>query len=164
MEWFSRSTVVVFNFALSQIQGGKMPRCSVPGCDNDASKQECSSLGWFGYPLGEDKKGLLRQWLCRVNRVDFHPNRYARICSAHFTDDSFKEDYCYLESFVASGDIEPANKRRRARQLKDGAVPSIFPDRYRRGEHAPSRSRTSSYLKRKAHREVSLLLAMSFTN
>ena len=134
-----------------------MPRCTVPGCTNDSSKKECSNLSWFRYPVSNRK--LLRQWLAQVSRLDFHPNRDARICSAHFTSDCFVSDYCFLDEFVASGDMAqgPPGKKRRSRKLKDDAVPTLFPARQSRGQSSQvAATRRSSYLERKAHREVSL--------
>ena len=134
-----------------------MPRCSVPGCDNESKSPECSELSWFTYPIGNEQ--LLRQWLARIRRVDFQPNRYSRICSVHFSEDSFQENFSLFSSFVESGETcEPTRKRRRRKILKDGSIPSVFPGRSvaSRAESSVQRAscRKSSYVEKKEHREV----------
>ena len=133
-----------------------MPHCSVPGCNNDSRKAKCATLSWFRYPTDIHLK---RQWLERVRRANFSPTRESRVCSMHFGDDCFERDMSFLDSFVASGELDAslASRRRRGKRLKPGAVPSIFPSR-----QAPSRRRSSVYLdkKEKEAQEVSVYLGL----
>ena len=96
-----------------------MPSCCVPDCWNDNKKQECHHLSWFRFPLGQNQKGLLRQWLARIGRVDFVPTSASRVCSAHFEENSFQVDLV--------GQLLPEHREgKRARRLKADAVPTLF--------------------------------------
>lgn len=98
-----------------------MPRCSVPGCDNDSRKEVCKNLSWYVFPLGDRR--LLAAWIGRIRRKDFSPTKNHRICSAHFEESCYQLDL--QAQFAAVGEIG-GYKRRRPRHLTPGSVPSLL--------------------------------------
>lgn len=123
-----------------------MPRCCVPGCENDQRDKACADLHWHTFPLSDKK--LLSAWLARIRRKDFMPNKHSRICSEHFDANCYERD---LQSeFVASGELS-GYKIRRRRYLKPGSTPSLKLG----GKPVAKPSRAASaYFRKREHEEV----------
>ena len=97
---------------------GRMPSCCAQNCTNRtrSGKLGCEDISWHRFPLQDAQ--LLRSWLTNLGRADFVPTTNSRLCSEHFTEDSFVEV-----------DEHFAGKRRPARRLKSRAVPTVFAQR-----------------------------------
>ena len=78
-----------------------------------------SELAMVSFPSRPNQKGLLRQWMARIGRVDFVPTSASRVCSAHFEENSFQVDLV--------GQLLPEHREeKRARRLKADTVPTLF--------------------------------------
>ena len=138
-----------------------MVRCCAPGCSNDTCDESGKDLSFFTFP--KDPK-ICKEWIVRMGRAPrgktslFVPTRNDRLCSAHFEDHCFKRDF--KGEFQEQGAMEQG-KRRRRKELVDGAVPTIFARKP--ASETPSR-RSSLYMQRKEeeavreeHRQVRIL-------
>ncbi|XP_059146334.1 zinc finger protein 816-like [Physella acuta] len=95
--------------------------CSANGCNNgdkNASSRE-TKISFHSFPLKDET--LLKQWLVKMNREGIKPTQYMHLCSEHFVE----EDFVY-QPFTGQ------------RQLKKGAVPSIFSIKKSHKKQAPS--------------------------
>ena len=114
--------------------------CSVPGCSNSSNN---SHVSFHCFPL--KNSALLKRWVHNIQRKDFIPKGYSRVCGKHFTRDSFVKDrsvYCpSLEPF-------------RAKRLKPDAVPTIF-------GHKPVKPHGTNTVLRHQRREVRTRQAFS---
>ncbi|XP_049883487.1 THAP domain-containing protein 1-like isoform X7 [Pectinophora gossypiella] len=81
--------------------------CAVWGCSSHSGRKENSQqlLSFHRFPVDDNKK---KEWIIRINRRNWIPNKYSRICSKHFTADSFM--------------CVPNSKWRR---LRDDAIPTL---------------------------------------
>ena len=87
--------------------------CAALNCLNDSK----SKVSTFKFP-GNSK--LRKQWLLKMTRKEFKPDKNSRICAAHFTEDCFRENLAILR-FLGS-DFNPLRLH-----LKGDAVPrTIF--------------------------------------
>ena len=59
--------------------------CSAFNCTNKADK--ASDISFHSFPLNNPP--LLKEWLVRIKRENFKPNRSSKICSEHFEIDCF---------------------------------------------------------------------------
>ena len=103
--------------------------------------------GWsfFHFPL--ENQALLEKWQRNISRQDFKPGPGHRVCSEHFEVDAFQRDLrgeLLAESLPTTG-----IHYRRRKQLKENAVPPIFPAR-----RPKAHRRTSSYIAQKEHQQV----------
>ena len=119
-----------------------MPYCSAYGCFNSSARD--SRLSFFKFPLHCPAE--LKQWIHNCGRAGWKPSKYNTLCSAHF------EEKCIeVDMYVQLMGQDPKKQRRR-RQLKPGAIPTIF-------SHGPqpSKQRLSSLKRaeRSAHEKVS---------
>lgn len=60
--------------------------CCATGCENRKLKKNDSvssegNISFYRFPADKDRKNL---WITAVNRKDFHPTEYTRLCSQHF--------------------------------------------------------------------------------
>uniref|UniRef100_A0A8D8WRZ8 THAP domain-containing protein 1 n=1 Tax=Cacopsylla melanoneura TaxID=428564 RepID=A0A8D8WRZ8_9HEMI len=78
--------------------------CSVLGCSNRAGRN--NGISFFRFP---NDKTILKKWLAAMRRRNWKPTPNSRLCSAHFTPDSY----------VTSGWSS-------LQRLAEDAVPSIF--------------------------------------
>lgn len=91
----------------------KMVYCSAFNCNNDGKKMK--HLSFFQFPSDEKYRQI---WKEKVRRLNWEPNKYSRLCSAHF------EPHCYVHDpklFESLGLPKPKKVI-----LKLDAVPTIF--------------------------------------
>ena len=92
-----------------------MPQCSAYGCNNTTSgKNKQEGLGWHRFPEEVNQR---KEWLHRVNRKNFHPFKYQKLCGEHFTEE------CYSDHMSVALMGQPMNK---IWVLKEGAIPTKF--------------------------------------
>lgn len=105
---------LLFPFLSQWLATKAMVCCAAINCRN------CSNsflkVSTFKFP--KDPK-LLRQWLVRIRRKNFHPTKHPRICAAHFTED------CFDQNITTRNLLGQAFKPGRL-YLKDNAMPPIF--------------------------------------
>lgn len=90
-----------------------MVYCSAFNCNNDGKKMK--HLSFFQFPSDEKYRQI---WKEKVRRLNWEPNKYSRLCSAHF------EQHCYVHNaklFESLGLPKPKKVI-----LKPDAVPTIF--------------------------------------
>ena len=106
-------------------------KCSAFGCRSGYKTKEqeiqteATKVTFHAYPLNNQE--LLQKWIKANPRKDFVPSKNSKICSLHFHTDDF---------ITERTDSNAARKKRKSviseqplrRHLKEGAVPSIFPN------------------------------------
>ncbi|XP_054719278.1 THAP domain-containing protein 1-like [Uloborus diversus] len=93
--------------------------CCVPRCKGNYPNTPKVQL--FSFPKDDELK---RKWISAINRQDFIPTKYTKVCEQHFHDsDIRKEAECYDDR---TGKKVTAPLKRF--QLNEGAIPTIFPD------------------------------------
>ena len=76
-----------------------------------------SKVSTFKFPANSK---LRKQWLLKMKRKEFQPEKNSRICAVHFTEDYFRENLA-IRRFLGS-DFKPLRLH-----LKEDAVPrTIF--------------------------------------
>ena len=80
-------------------------KCSVPGC---------SGRGGFSFPSDPERR---IKWRDAIKKTSWNPSAYSTVCESHFKPDDF------TDTITAE---QPISVRRRRRDLKPTAVPSIF--------------------------------------
>ena len=119
-----------------------MPDCCVAaGCSN-TSKQEGISL--FHFPKNELLK---KEWAKQIQRTRDSwkgPTKYSVVCSEHFSDDCFMEDYKLHHSFGMD----------RVRKLKDTAVPTIFKRKASEIADEPKAKKRRNVYEKRDHQRV----------
>ena len=102
-----------------------MPQCSAFGCNNATGRSGNAEakLSFHVFPL--KKPSLLRSWLRNVNRKNFKPTPSSRICSKHFTVDSFVPDK-YAEHLASLAQAAGRTYNKPLYKLREDAVPTIF--------------------------------------
>ncbi|PAA56261.1 hypothetical protein BOX15_Mlig025972g2 [Macrostomum lignano] len=102
-----------------QPESSKLPRkrkgnygsfCCAAGCSNNSAM----SLARVSFHTFPKDKEIRKKWLIALRRKDFEPSPSTQVCSMHFEESCFKEQFA---GFL------PSVKRR----LYPNAVPSIFP-------------------------------------
>lgn len=88
--------------------------CCAVGCSNTSRK--CSKVTFHHFP--KDKL-LQERWTRAVRRKDWAPNNNSRVCSDHFTPDSYDVSVSLRESFG----LARAGQRKKLRAC---AVPTEF--------------------------------------
>lgn len=91
----------------------KMVYCTAFNCNNDGKKMK--HLSFFQFPSDEKYRQI---WKEKVRRLNWEPNKYSRLCSAHFEQHCFVHDPKLFESLGLP--------RPKKVSLKPDAVPTIF--------------------------------------
>ena len=86
--------------------------CAAPNCLNNSK----SKVNTFTFPANSK---LRKQWLLKMKRKEFKPDKNSRICAVHFTEDCFREDLA-IRRFLGS-DFKPLRLH-----LKEDAMPTSF--------------------------------------
>ena len=65
--------------------------CCANGCENRKQKKDdtvCTgeSISFYRFPVDKDRRRL---WIAAVDRKEFHPTEYTRLCSQHFISGKF---------------------------------------------------------------------------
>ena len=76
----------------------------------------CAAPRTFKFPANSK---LRKQWLFKMKRKEFKPDKNSCICVVHFTEDCFRENLA-VRRFLGS-DFKPLRLH-----LKEDAVPTIF--------------------------------------
>lgn len=96
-------------------------KCAAPGCKTGYDNVIPEGVSLHNFPSVQN---IFQKWLHALRRKDYSPGKSAKICSLHFHDSDFCTEYT---------DTNVTRKRaygqqRKRRKLKDGAVPSVFPN------------------------------------
>lgn len=90
-----------------------MVYCSAFNCNNDGKKVK--KVSFFQFPTDEKYRQI---WAEKVRRLNWEPNKFSRLCSAHFEPHCFLHDPKLFESLGLP--------RPRKVVLKHDAIPTIF--------------------------------------
>lgn len=90
-----------------------MVYCSAFNCNNDGKKNK--ALSFFQFPTNEKYRQI---WKEKVRRLNWEPNKFSRLCSAHFEPHCFLHNYKLLDSLGLP--------RPKKATLKHDAIPTIF--------------------------------------
>lgn len=114
ISWFS---LLCVNFAPGRFSifssQSTMVYCTAFNCNNDGKKMK--SLSFFQFPSDEKYRQI---WIEKVRRVNWEPNKYSRLCSAHF------ESHCFVHNFKLFDSL--GLPRPKKATLKHDAIPTIF--------------------------------------
>ena len=114
ISWFS---LLCVNFAPGRFsifsRQSTMVYCTAFNCNNDGKKMK--SLSFFQFPSDEKYRQI---WIEKVRRVNWEPNKYSRLCSAHF------ESHCFVHNFKLFDSL--GLPRPKKATLKHDAIPTIF--------------------------------------
>ena len=113
-----------------------MVYCSAFNCNNDGKK--IKKLSFFQFPTDEKYRQI---WKEKVRRLNWEPNKFSRLCSAHF------ETHCYLHDPKL---FESLGLPRPKVVLKHDAIPTIF-----NYEDRTAKPDSDSAISRKRKREES---------
>ena len=110
-------TNLIFSFQVSKM----VFKCAAPGCRTGYDNVIPEGVSMHNFPLNVD---LQKKWINAIRREEYIPGQPAKICSLHFHDSDFVQQYT---------DTNVTRKRsygqqRIRRKLKDDAVPSVFPN------------------------------------
>ena len=86
--------------------------CAALNCLNYSK----SKVSTFKFPANSK---LRKQWVLKMKRKEFQPEKNSRICAVHFTEDYFRENLA-IRTFLGS-DFKPLRLH-----LKEDAVPRTF--------------------------------------
>ena len=64
----------------------KMPTCVALNCKNHTSHNKKPGITFHRFPRDDARKD---EWLVNLQRINFTPTVASRVCSEHFTGDSF---------------------------------------------------------------------------
>ena len=70
-----------------------MPVCAVVGCNSGSDKE--NSCRSFPLPTGEKTR---QEWLERINRKNYVPNKNTRVCIKHFAPEAFVDEADNVDS------------------------------------------------------------------
>lgn len=87
-----------------------MPHCTVPLCTNHSRKTVGTGISYHKLPTGP----LKNIWLRNIRRENIRANVHTRVCSEHFTEDSFEPAIEIIPGF------------KKSKKLKSTAVPTVF--------------------------------------
>ncbi|KAL9951591.1 hypothetical protein ACROYT_G044275 [Oculina patagonica] len=90
-----------------------MVYCTAFNCNNDGKKMK--HLSFFQFPSDEKYRQI---WKEKVRRLNWEPNKYSRLCSAHF------ESHCFLHNYKLFDSL--GLPRPKKATLKHDAIPTIF--------------------------------------
>jgi hypothetical protein len=91
-----------------------MPTCLVVGCQSGSGRGEQYKYGSTPLPKSPE---IRNEWLEKINRLDYKFVDKARICFKHFYEDDF---------IPQSANVGARGKQNKRRQLKPGAMPSLY--------------------------------------
>jgi len=105
-------------------------KCAAYGCrsgyDTRNDQAQCTTdsakITFHGFPLND--KELCDKWVRANPRKDFTPTKYSKLCSLHFKQSDFIEER--RDSNVQRR--KSLDSKLSRRHLKEGVVPSIFPN------------------------------------
>ena len=63
--------------------------CAALNCLNNSKSKSKSKVSTFKFPSNSK---LRKQWLLKMKRKEFKPDKNSRICVVHFTEDCFREN------------------------------------------------------------------------
>ena len=117
--WEITFSILIINFSsTSQLDCDNMShKCVVPKCSSTTKDGIGTGISWHKFPFGNEQ--LLTQWLAYIPRSNWEPTVWSKICSRHFDDACFT-----FESQDSRGRTTTVKKRR----LKQGSLPTLFPD------------------------------------
>lgn len=110
-QWFLQ--VVGSETARKFFLESNMVYCSAFNCNNDGKKNK--ALSFFQFPTNEKYRQI---WKEKVRRLNWEPNKFSRLCSAHFEPHCFLHNYKLLDSLGLP--------RPKKATLKHDAIPTIF--------------------------------------
>lgn len=110
-QWFLQ--VVGLETARKFFLESNMVYCSAFNCNNDGKKNK--ALSFFQFPTNEKYRQI---WKEKVRRLNWEPNKFSRLCSAHFEPHCFLHNYKLLDSLGLP--------RPKKATLKHDAIPTIF--------------------------------------
>ena len=121
-----------------------MVTCCVYQCNNSSyGKHKKEGITFHSFPQDSKRSAV---WTSKVNRKDWTPSSYTKICSEHFDDDCFEEDLYH--KYVGRGPGKKAIKR-----LKPDAIPSLRLTGVEEKSQS-SRSQSIDRIKKKEHKQV----------
>ena len=110
---------IVGKFSEHKTVTSVLVRCEIAGNSKSFSDEVVmkSKVSTFKFPANSK---LRKQWLLKMKRKEFQPEKNSRICAVHFTEDYFRENLA-IRRFLGS-DFKPLRLH-----LKEDAVPrTIF--------------------------------------
>lgn len=110
-------------------------RCCVVGCNNNSDRDK--DVSFHNFPSRDKSPVRYNQWVKRINRASFTPNKYSTVCTIHFQDSDIELSSRYKNSLLGV---------KTATLLKKTAVPSI---RLKGELYVSSKKRHSSVYARK---------------
>ena len=111
------------SFRRSRFNAQNMVQCAAFGCNHNSGNPGVEVSGrvhsFHSFPI--KRPPLLKKWLANIRRAQFTPttHRHSRLCSGHFTADTFEEDL-----FGRYAGRSPGKLARR--HLKADAFPTEF--------------------------------------
>ena len=66
-------------------------KCCVYGCDSNYESSNVKNVAVFAFPSVEKKPKLGKIWITFVNRKDWNPSKWSKICEFHFEMSCFNE-------------------------------------------------------------------------
>ena len=95
--------------------------CPVYGCNSDSKKNVNKELHFFSFPADKDgeKRNRRKIWIEFCKRKQFTPTANTKICSLHFTDDSY--DPAHSPNFLKPIGCQDQTLVR----LKNDAIPTL---------------------------------------
>lgn len=105
-----RALVCVYSIVFIPLERLKMVYCAAFGCTNSSQK----GRGMFIFP--KDKR-LREVWTKKVNRENWTPSAYSRLCDEHFEEECFE-----IKPSVA----QSIGYTRKGLRLRKGSIPTIF--------------------------------------
>ncbi|XP_037499257.1 peroxynitrite isomerase THAP4-like [Rhipicephalus sanguineus] len=88
--------------------------CCAVGCTNHSSKTQ--RVCYHHFP---NDSALREKWISAIRRDNWLPSKWARVCSDHFSPESYKDSVHLMEAFGLS-------QQHFYRRLKADAVPTVF--------------------------------------
>ena len=84
--------------------------CAAPNCLNNSK----SKVNTFKFPANSK---LRKQWLLKMKRKEFNPDKSSRICVVHFTEDYFRENLAIHRFLVLISSRSDSTSKRMLCQL-----------------------------------------------
>lgn len=97
----------------TKLRTTSMVFCAAFNCSNNSK----SGVSFFTFPLKDEQR--CKEWVRLMKRKDFIPTNASRLCSAHFSVQSFEQNLTLRAQLGA--EFKPQRLR-----LKSDAVPTIF--------------------------------------
>ena len=61
------------------------------GCESNYESSDVKNVAVFAFPSAEKKPELRKRWIAFVNRKDWNPSKWSKICEFHFDMSCFNE-------------------------------------------------------------------------